>query len=957
MAQGSAPDEGILRVMAQAVSAVVTRARLAGSAGLSFDGKRDLFKILGYHKDITPANYRDRFERNGIATRIVEAMPKATWHGSPEIIEDEDPEVTTEFEQTIIDFNKRLKLWAIMRRADILSGITRYGVILIGAPGKFNEPIERLSSLDEIIYLTPWSEEDVVIKDFVDDEESPRFGLPESYNFTRTKGADVRQAPKIVHHTRVLHIADGVLDEQIFGQPRMKKVWNNLDDLEKVSGGGAEAFFQRVHPGLQIDVDKDIEMDDKDFENLEGEIETYMHTMRRYFKTRGVTVNPLNAGVSNFNNPVDAILTLIAGSTEIPKRILIGSEAAHLASTQDRTNWHEKIEDRREQFAEPFVIRPFIDRLMEWGALPKVEDYEVRWPEMQNLDESERAEVAVKLDKVSDKVITKAEVRDRILKLPPLDEGQQEDIALQEEDDKLQQILDGMPNPVVEDPNPVEDPEKDKKEPTGAARDVDKEPNREPWQDIHRVADRNRIDFSKAFVAAVRAAKAEAPLAEIRGAVRRNDVEGLENIKFRVSKIFEDKATELLVPLLIKTLNTAGRVATSTAKTEGTLRVAQVVLSFEIASPEAIKWAQERSAALVTGITDTTRRAISDAVAVGLDQGGTIAGTSRAIRNVIGLTPRDARSVMLAADGLDSKGLDRLSGTLLRRRASNISRTETIAASNRGQQEFWNQAEESGFLAHEDAFQEWIVTPDDRLCPICEPMGGQVVGLKSPFETGEGDQVLSPPAHPSCRCAVGLASAPEVKKVAQPDQSPEFSPSDRGSISEEAFTGLEPSTANSLALEEQRIAANSFETSTAINPRTGENILSIAGNSDTVEFTGSQIRSIRDSVLTHNHPGGLTFSVDDIAFSAFSDLAEMRVVTPERHVYRMLRPAKGWPPEKRILSVFKKAVEDRSIRFPQPLSITNRVGSEPFINIGYRTNVANALQKLNIEFQFIPGVV
>ena len=644
-----------------------------------------------------------------------------------------------------------------------LSGIGRYGVILIGAPGEMEDPLER-ATLDDLIYLTPWSEEDVVIKDFNSDPADKRFGLPNSYNFSRTTGGDVPQQPKIVHWTRVIHLADGVLDEQVFGQPRMKKVWNRLDDLEKVAGGGAEAFWQRIQPGMQLDVDKDTEMDDADFTKLGEELDDYMHGMRRYIRTRGTKANVLNASVSNFNNQVDAILTLIAGSTEIPKRILIGSEAAHLASTQDRTNWHEKIEDRREQYADPFIIRPFINHLMELGALPRVEEYNVRWPEMQNMDDETRAKVAGQMDKISEKVITKSEIRDRILNLPPLDEDEQAEIDAkeQEEKDRQQQML--MPGPVdeekEEEEDDVEEDEEDdeKKEPRAAARDVDKAPKSQPWQDIHKVADRNRAAFSKAFLTATRAAKNEVPLAEIRGAVRRNDSEGLENIKIRVTKVFEDKANELLVPLILQTLNSGGRVATATAKTHDTLRVAQVVLSFEATSPEAIAWARQRAGDLVTGVTETTRHAINDAVVMGLSEGGTIAGTSKAIKNVIGLTPRDARSIMMAAEDMDAKSLDRLSSKFLRRRANNISRTETIAASNRGQQEFWRQAEQSGLLAKEDAFQVWIATPDDRLCPVCEPMDGQVVGLGASFETGDGDQVLSPPAHPSCRCGVGLAT-------------------------------------------------------------------------------------------------------------------------------------------------------------------------------------------------------
>ncbi len=50
------------------------------------------------------------------------------------------------------------------------------------------------------------------------------------------------------------------------------------------------------------------------------------------------------------------------------------------------------------------------------------------------------------------------------------------------------------------------------------------------------------------------------------------------------------------------------------------------------------------------------------------------------------------------------------------------------------------------------------MTPDDRLCPLCElvpDLNPDGVGLDEPFQTAAGP-VMYPPAHPLCRCAVTL---------------------------------------------------------------------------------------------------------------------------------------------------------------------------------------------------------
>lgn len=410
----------------KALSELIARSSLASRAGMTFGNERDLFKALGYKRDLTLEDYRERFERNGIAARVVDALPKATWRNGASIIEDEDPESSTKFEEEWETFEERLNVWSVLMRADILAGLGRYSVVLIGAPGEMHEPIEKLKSLDEIAYLSPYSERDTPVESIDEKENSPRFGMPDFYTFKRLTAITVGKAKgaleKKVHHSRVLHIADGVLDELIYGLPRMKNVWNYCDDLEKVSGSGSEAYWLRVHPGTQFNIDPEVEMNPAQLEELKDQVDEYTHQMRRVLRTRGVEINQLGSDVSPFSAQVDSILSLISGSTGIPKRILVGSEMGHLASTQDRNNWHERIEDRRTEFADPWIIRPLIDRFLEWGAMTPADSYEVRWPHIQKLDEKDRAAIASQLDKVSEKIITKAEVRDRILDLPPLEE-------------------------------------------------------------------------------------------------------------------------------------------------------------------------------------------------------------------------------------------------------------------------------------------------------------------------------------------------------------------------------------------------------------------------------------------------------------------------------------------------------------------------------------------------------
>jgi hypothetical protein len=176
-----------------------------------------------------------------------------------------------------------------------------------------------------------------------------------------------------VHWTRVLHIADGLLDDNVFGEPRLQCIWNRLDDLEKVAGGGAEAFWRRADAGIQFDLDPTLELDDPAKDAMKKQVEAYEHEMKRMLTTRGVKIKQLGSDVADFSNSVNSIISLISAGTGIPQRVLMGSEQAKLASKMDRSNWDERVEDRRKDYATPHVVRPFIDRMLELGVLPQPE--------------------------------------------------------------------------------------------------------------------------------------------------------------------------------------------------------------------------------------------------------------------------------------------------------------------------------------------------------------------------------------------------------------------------------------------------------------------------------------------------------------------------------------------------------------------------------------------------------
>lgn len=184
---------------------------------------------------------------------------------------------------------------------------------------------------------------------------------------------------------------------------------------------------------------------------------------------------------------------------------------------------------------------------------------------------------------------------------------------------------------------------------------------------------------------------------------------------------------------------------------------------FSATNPLATKAAREQAAELVTNVTAQTRDAIRTVVARAFEDGIPPREAARLIKPLVGLTERQAGAVAGRYRDLVAGGLSRTAaqaqakayaGRLRSQRALMIARTETIAASTKGQLAAWDEAVRNGQLSAR-ARKVWITTADDRLCPRCAAMDGKTAPLDGKFSGGLTG-VGGPPLHPNCRCAIGL---------------------------------------------------------------------------------------------------------------------------------------------------------------------------------------------------------
>lgn len=435
-------------------SHVLQRFEFLQRAGLQYGGKRDIWETAGYEKAPTFDHYWNMYKRDAIGGRIVDMAPKTTWRTPPFIVEEGQEETT--FTKAFDALATKLKLWRYFERVDRLSGVGRYGILLIGTRGSedMKRPLKKLSGPDSVIYLQAYHEGNAAINTWVTDTNDPRFGQPESYKVTLTSGIDNfkpsgQTAQLIVHWSRIIHVAEDLLEDEVFGRPRLERALNRLADLDKIAASTGEGYWQSVVRILTANVAPEAEMSEPDFKKLDERLLEMTHDLRRQFTGQGVKLEWLPSEIPTVKDIGDFYFALIAGAVGIPQRILFGSEMGELASTTDQQSWFGLINERQEQFAEPSILRAFIDRMIEFNVLPTPSsgEYQVQWQTLFETTDTENAELNLK---VAQQAQTLTPVGGDPRTMVTIDDEGQINLIPQDEDDVEElkdEMLLGAPEP------------------------------------------------------------------------------------------------------------------------------------------------------------------------------------------------------------------------------------------------------------------------------------------------------------------------------------------------------------------------------------------------------------------------------------------------------------------------------------------------------------------------------
>lgn len=190
--------------------------------------------------------------------------------------------------------------------------------------------------------------------------------------------------------------------------------------------------------------------------------------------------------------------------------------------------------------------------------------------------------------------------------------------------------------------------------------------------------------------------------------------------------------------------------------------------NFDPMGDGVITWTENRAAEFITNCTNTQIEGLRAVVrqaatleTMPVDQ------LARAIRPMVGLTKQQGVANLKYYNKLIEKGaspkkaLDlstRYAAKQHRYRGYNIARTELAFSYNKGADLGIRQAQEKGYMG--EMVKVWCTADDERMCDYCASLDGKRIAMDEEFDFYTKLQYSNPgirrtpPAHPSCRCAV-----------------------------------------------------------------------------------------------------------------------------------------------------------------------------------------------------------
>lgn len=375
--------------------------------------KHDHYKDFGYPDHISFDNVFKMYNRNGFAKAGVEKTILKTWEEHPEVWENTE-QAESRLESDIRQRFEDISLWQCVAEADRRSLVGGYSaVILRYADGKrFQEPVDQVpGGLDGIVELIPAWAAQIIVSDWDTDETSPNYGQPSMFEFNEAAIGERRSHVRSfsVHPDRVLVWSqDGTIHNRSFLEPG----FNDLLDMEKVSGAGGEGFWKNAKSAPVLEIDKEARVADMAAamgvqpsaiaDKMEEQVADWQAGFDSLLMLQGMQAKSLSVTLPIPEHFFNIALQGFAASVNIPQKILVGNQTGERASVEDAKEWARVNMARRSTTCLP-AIRRLVNRFEAHGLIPE-RDWHVEWADLTESSMEEKIERALKMAEINAKM-------------------------------------------------------------------------------------------------------------------------------------------------------------------------------------------------------------------------------------------------------------------------------------------------------------------------------------------------------------------------------------------------------------------------------------------------------------------------------------------------------------------------------------------------------------------------
>jgi len=392
------------------------RLGIASQLGESGFQNRDRYEAFGWEKDPSDEEYVGLYLRNPYARAVIDKPVQTTWRHDPVVRDRADQDEETAFEKKAAKAARNHDVYSYLARTDRAAGFGEYALLFIDF-----DDVNDLDDLDQEVDYDDGGLDNIrgfrVIPQFsVDDINhgdfgSDRWGEPEEYLVDWSEDIDDEsedsdENASTIHYSRVVEIPSSPpLTEEYQSRPRLEPILNTLYDIEKACGAAAEMSFRGADKGLNLNVDPSkVDPSTAFDDDQKQDIQEWLHGLQPTLNTVGTEIKDLGGDIRDPSNLLDAKLTDISAATGMPKRILEGSAAGEIASSEtDMRQWFGEVRERQRQFATPYIVRRFWNTVIDAGVLPRPEggDFETEWLDLFELSDEEVAKIAKKRAEVA----------------------------------------------------------------------------------------------------------------------------------------------------------------------------------------------------------------------------------------------------------------------------------------------------------------------------------------------------------------------------------------------------------------------------------------------------------------------------------------------------------------------------------------------------------------------------